>query len=169
MRSGGALEVSRYMATEAPHFDAQMPGDAQGHGWAASGGYWWAVGNHRGAQLVGGFTARHVELVRLERLRLGASLSAGLLFASPGLPVSLQLGERTWLYAVPTYRFQRVTAPDYLPLGVARDLKSGRQLTGEVGASGLLGAYELARFHAAVGVSRPSQTSSAHRYQEASQ
>ncbi len=93
----------------------------------------WALIGHVGVPSLAGVGGMiRAPLVKSEKSYLGVSASVGLIWANIGLPMSVALGDATWLYSRPALT-GGLCCRFHVPLGLVHETASGRPLYHEIG------------------------------------
>lgn len=84
--------------------------------------------------ILGGGGLVRARFVQNERFNLGAQLSGGWLWLDVGLPVSVKLGNGTWVYTHPTFGYRGVGLAR-IPLGVSLEASPAFRVNLELGVN----------------------------------
>jgi len=82
-------------------------------------------------RLAGGAMVRY-DFTRSKRMLIGPQLDLGMAWGAIGLPASLQVGEKIWLYTHPSIGY-RLNGLGRLPVGVGISLRKRLRLDVEAG------------------------------------
>lgn len=89
--------------------------------------------------ILGGGGLVRTRFIQNERFNLGAQLSGGWLWLDVGMPVSVKLGNGTWIYTNPTFGYRGVGLAR-IPLGVSLEAGPRFRVNLELGANLWAGA-----------------------------